>query len=115
MSEYFSGSTRILKNIETVPDRRMGSRRLYQRFHIKIDTLVECGNILYKGTIIDISKKGCRIITDNAIGMAVNQVTIKYVFPGELDTRHVRGKIKWMNQKENSFLIGIEFEKLQNI
>ena len=115
MSEYFSSDKKILDNIDIVPDQRGGSRRLHQRFHVNIDTILECGNILYKSTILDISKKGCRLITDNAIRTASNQVTLKYIIPGELDTRNVRGKIKWMDQKENSFLIGIEFEKLQNV
>jgi hypothetical protein len=114
MSEYFSGDKKILDNIGSVPDRRGGSRRLHQRFHVNIDTILECGNILYKGTIVDVSKKGCRVVSANPIRTATNQVTLKYIFPGELDTRIVRGKIKWIDQKENSVLIGIEFERLQN-
>lgn len=115
MSEYFSGDTRILKSIETVPDSRGGSRRLHQRFHVNIDTIVECGNIVYRGTIVDIGKKGCRVITDKAIPKATNLITLRYIFTGELDTRIVRGTIKWAEQKENRFHIGIEFEKLQNL
>ncbi len=114
MSEYFSGDKKILEHIDTVPDRRGGSRRLHQRFHVNVDTVVECGNILYKGRILDISKKGCRVITDNAIRTASNQVTLKYIFPGERDTRIIRGKIKWVDQKESNFIFGIEFEKLQS-
>jgi hypothetical protein len=114
MSEYFSGDKKILNNIESVPDRRGGSRRLHQRFHVNIDIILECGNIVYKGTLVDISKKGCRVLTDSAIRTASNQLILKYIFPGELDTRIVKGKIKWMEQKESSFLFGIEFEKLQN-
>jgi len=114
MREHFSGDKKIVDHIDTVPDQRGGSGRLHQGFHVSIDTILECGNILYKGTILDISKKGCHFITDNAIRTASNQVTLKYIFSGELDTRIVRGKIIWMEQKENSFLIGIEFEKLQN-
>ncbi len=114
MSEYFSGDKKILNNIETVPDRRGGSRRLHQRFHVNIDTILECGNVLYKATILDISQKGCRVVTDNAIRNASKQVTLKYIVPGELDTRTVMGKLKWTEQKENGFVLGIEFEKLQN-
>jgi hypothetical protein len=87
---------------------------LHQRCHVNIDTILECGNILYKGTILDISKKGCRVETDNTIRNASNQLTLKYIFPGELVTRIVGGKMKWMEQKENSFILGIEFEKPQH-
>jgi len=115
MSEYFSGDKKILENIETVPNNRGKSRRLDPRFYVNIDTMLECGNVFYKGTIVNISKKGCCVITDTPIPKSTNQVSLKYIFPGELDTRNVRGKIKWTDQKENSFLIGIEFEKLQNV
>jgi len=114
MSAYFSGDTKILDKINTVPDRRSGNRRLHQRFHVNLDAILECGDTLYKGTIINISKKGCRVITDHPIHAATNQVLLKYIAPGELDTRNVRGNIKWFNKKENGFLYGIEFEKLQN-
>jgi len=114
MSEYFSGDKKILDNIDSVPDRRGGSRRLHQRYHVSIETILECGNILYEGTIVEISKKGCRVVSANPVRTATNLVTLKYIFPGELDTRIVRGKIKWTDQKENSVLIGIEFERLQN-
>jgi hypothetical protein len=114
MRECCSGDKKILHNTETVPDRRGGSRRLHQRFHVNIDTILECGNILYKGTILDISKKGCRVATDSAIRNASNQLSLKYIFPGELDTRIVRGKIMWMEQTGNSFILGIEFEKPQH-
>jgi len=115
MSEYFSGDKKILDKIETVPDSRGGSRRQHQRFHVNLDTILECGNKLYKGTIINISKKGCSVITDKPIHTANNQVILKYIAPGELDTRNVRGNIKWFNKKENGFLYSIEFEKLQNV
>jgi len=114
MSECFSRDNKILNNIDSVPDRREGSRLLHQRFHVNIDTILECGNILYKGTIVDVSKKGCRVVSANPIRTATNQVTLKYIFPGERDPRIVRGKIKWIDQKENSVLMGIEFERLQN-
>ncbi len=114
MSEYFSGDKRIFDKINTVPDRRGGSRRLHQRFHVKIDTILEYGNIVCKGTIVDISKKGCRVLTDSAIRTASNQLILKYIFPGELDTRVVKGKIKCMEPKKNSFILGIEFEKTQH-
>ena len=113
MSEYVSGDTKTVDPSDIVPDRRGESRRLHQRFHVHIDTILECGNILYKGAILDISKKGCRVRTDNAIRNASNPLTITYVLPGEPDTRIVRGNITWMEQKENSFILGIEFEKLQ--
>lgn len=115
MSEYFSGSTRILKGIDTVPDRRGGSRRLYQRYQVTIDTTVECGNKLYNGTMIEISKSGCRVIIDNINRPETSHVTLKFLYPGELDTRTVKGKIKWKKQKENSLIFGIEFEKLQKV
>jgi len=115
MSEYFSGDTRILKNIEKVPDRRGGSRRLYPRVYANIATIVECGNSVCRGTIVNIGKKGCRVITDKTIPKGTNLITLRYIFPGELDTRIVRGTIKWTEQKESSFHIGIEFEKLQNL
>jgi hypothetical protein len=114
MSEYFSGDKKIFNKIDAAPDRRGGSRRLHQRFHVNIDTILECGNIVCKVIIVDISKKGCRIITDSAIRTASNHLILKFIFPGELDTRIVKGRIKWMEQKENSFLFGIAFEKLQN-
>jgi hypothetical protein len=114
MSDYRGGEKKTVDDIDTVLDLRGGSRRLHQRLHVNIDTILECGNILYKGTVVDVSKKGCSVISDTPIRTASNQVTLTYIFPGELDTRIVRGKIKWMGQKENSFILGIEFEKLQN-
>ncbi|GEM_PF-2834068 len=113
MSEYFSGDKKILDKIETAPDRRGGSRRRHQRFHVNLDAMLECGNILYKGIIINISKKGCRIITDNQIFGITNPVLLKYIAPGELETRNVRGMVKWQSKMENRFLYSIEFEKMQ--
>jgi hypothetical protein len=115
MSEYFSGDKKILDNIGTVPDRRGGSRRRHQRFHVTIDTILECGNILYTGAILDISRKGCRVRTANAIRTATNQVTLKFIFPGELDTRYARGRITWIRKHEAGFMLAIEFEKPQNL
>ncbi len=115
MSEYFSGDKKILDKIDKAPDNRGGSRRQHQRFHVNLDTVLECGNKLYKGSIINISKKGCRIITDNPIATATKHVILKYIAPGELDTRNVRGHVRWSNKKENRFLYSIEFEKLQNV
>jgi len=114
LSEYFSGDTRILKNIETVPDTRGSSQRRYPRFNANIDTIVECGNSVCRGTIVNVGKKGCRVITDKTIPKGTNLITLRYIFPGELDTRIVRGTIKWTEQKENSFHFGIEFDRLQN-
>jgi hypothetical protein len=114
MSEYVGGDIKPEDPLDIVPDRRVGSRRLHQRFHVHIDTILECGNILYKGTILDISRKGCRIITGNALRTAANHVTLQYIFPGEADTRNARGRITWVKQHETGFILGIEFEKLQN-
>jgi len=115
MSEYFSGDKKILNKIDRVPDQRGGSRRLHQRFHVSIDTILECSNTLYKGTIVNISKKGCHVITDKPIHSTTNHVILKYVSPEELDTRYVRGAIKWCAKKENRFHMSVEFEKLQNV
>jgi hypothetical protein len=114
MSACFSGDKSIFKNIEAVPNRRGVERRLHPRFYVNITTQLECGNILYKGTIVNISKKGCRVITDSPIHKATNQVALKFILPGESGTRNIKGMIKWTGRTENSFLIGIEFEKLQN-
>ena len=92
MREYFSGDKKIVDNIDTVPDRRGGSRRLHQGFHVSIDTVLECGNILYKGTIVDVSKKGCRVFAANPIRTASNQVTLKYIFPGRAGYQNRQGK-----------------------
>jgi hypothetical protein len=104
-----------LKNTETVPNRKGRERRLHPRFYVNVATLLDCGNILYKGIMVNISRKGCRVNTDSPIRTATNQVSLKYTLPGELDTRNVKGMIKWTRQTENSFLIGIEFQKLQNL
>ena len=114
MIEYFKNDKKILDNREAMPNKRGGSRRLHQRFHVNVDAMLECGNILYKGAIVDISKRGCRVVTNSAIRTAATHVTLKYIFPGERDSRNVRGKIKWMEQEEKKCLIGIEFEKLQH-
>lgn len=115
MSEYFSGDTKILDKIETVPDRRGGCRRRHKRFHVNLDTILECGNTLYKGTIMNISKKGCRVITDCQLPTAPKHIILRYTAPGELDTSTVRGHVRWCHKKENGFLYIIEFAKLQNV
>lgn len=115
MSEYFSGDKKILDNIETAPDRKGGSRRLHQRFHVNLDAILECGNKLSKGTIINISKKGCRVITDNPLHTETRHVILKYIAPGELDTSNVRGLVKCYSKKENRFIYSFEFEKPQNV
>jgi hypothetical protein len=115
MSEYFSGDTKILDKIDTVPNRRGGNRRLHQRFHVNLETILECGNKLYKGIIINISKKGCRVITNDPLDAATKQVILKYIPQGELDTRHVRGRVKWHSKMENRFLYSIELEKPQHV
>ena len=115
MGGYLSGDKGLLKIIEAVPDRKGIERRLHPRFYVNIPTHLECGNISYKGTIVNISKKGCRVITDSPIRSVTIQVILKYSFPGEPGTRNVKGMIRWMGKTENSFLIGIEFEKLQNL
>jgi hypothetical protein len=60
------------------------------------------------------SKKGCRVITNSPIRSVTIQVTLKFSFPGETGARNVKGMIRWMGKTENSYLVGIEFEKLQN-
>lgn len=88
---------------------------MHERFHVNIDATLECGNKVYKVIMINISKKGCRVITDNPIHNATGQVILTYTAPGELDSSNVRGKIKWSNKQENRFIYSIEFAKLQNI
>ena len=114
MSAYLSDDPGVLKHREAVPNRRGAERRLHPRFYVNISAQLECGNISYKGTIVNISRKGCRVITDGPIRTATSQVTLKYAFPGEPGTRNVKGMIKWTGKTENSFLIGIEFERQQN-
>ena len=55
------------------------------------------------------------VITDHPIHAATNHVVLKYTAPGELDTSHVRGFVKWHSKKENRFIYNIEFEKLQHV
>jgi hypothetical protein len=115
MSEYFIINGRTLKNVEAVPSRRGAERRLHPRFYVNITAQLECGNISYKGIIVNISKKGCCVITDSPIRAVTIQAFLKYKFPGELETRNIKGTIKWMGKTENSYLVGIEFEILQNL
>ena len=104
-----------LKNIETVPNRKGAERRLHQRFYVNVTTQLECGNIAYKGTIVNLSRKGCCVIINSPIRTVTNIIILKYSFPGEPGTRNVKGMIRWMGKTENSYLVGIEFEKLQNL
>ena len=111
MSEYFSGEKKIWNGTELVPDRRQGTRRRYTRFQVNLDGLLECENVFYKCTIVDLSIKGCRVMTGDAIHLESKHIILKFTMQGELDTTIVKGRVKWAIQEKGKYFLGINFDK----
>ena len=112
MGEFFSGNKKIWDGMDMVPDRRRETRRQHPRFHVNLEAELQCGEASYQCTMVDISQKGCRVITEKPIHNTTRNTIIKFIPPKQLDTMFVKGIIRLKNQTEEGFSIGISFEKI---
>ena len=111
MGEFFSGKKKIWDGMDMVPDRRRQTRRQHPRFHVNFEAELQCANVSYQCTMVDISQMGCRVITEKPIQNASRDVIVKFIAPKQLDHIYVKGKIRLKNQTEQGFSLGISFEK----
>jgi len=109
MGELFSGTKKVWSGMNMVSDRRKQTRRRHPRFQENLDTVVQINNISYQYTTLDISKTGCRVMSEKPIKNAGREVIVKLIIPKQLDPTFATGKIKWINHAEKGCFIGIEF------
>ncbi len=109
MGEMFSGTKKVLNGLDMVPDRRRQNQRQHPRFQVNFDTELQFENVSYQCTMVDISQKGCRIMSEKPIPNITEEVIVKFIVPKQLDSVFAKGKIKWKNQIEEGFFILIEF------
>jgi len=111
MGEFFSGTKKVWNGMDMVPDRRKQTRRQHPRFQVNLDTVVQIDNVSYQCTMLDISKTGCRVMSEKPIQNVSREVIVKFMAPKQLDYTFATGKIKWIHLAEKSCLIGIAFGK----
>ncbi len=111
MSKSLRSKKKVWVKMDLVPDRRERPRRQHQRYRVNYDSELQSDNICYQCTMVDISKKGCRVITDQPIQNVTDEVIVKFIVPRQLDPIYAKGKIKWKGSAEKEFPVGIEFEK----
>ena len=63
-------------------------------------------------TLVDVSREGVRISlhTSEKISAGLN-VTLEVIVPGELDPLILKGNLKWVQERENVFIAGIELAR----
>lgn len=91
----------------------MDNRRKFSRFgtHMKAQYYLQERNRGWEEcTVIDISRKGMGIqfLTDETIRVG-STLHLEISIPTELETIHVKGILKRINQRENDFVGGIEW------
>ena len=112
MGEFFSGKKKVWDGMDMVPDRRSQNRRQHPRFQVNLETELQIADVSYQCTMVDISQKGCRVITEKPIQTAARDVIVKFIAPRQLDPMFVKGKIRLKNQTDKGFSLGIAFEKM---
>lgn len=111
MGDFFSGTKKVWNGMDMVPDRRKQTRRQHPRFQVNFDTVLQIDNVIYQCTMLDISQKGCRVMSEEPIQNVTKEVIDKFMVPERLDPVYAAGKIKWINLAGKGFFIGIAFRK----
>ena len=66
-------------------------------------------------TVLDASRKGMGIKFHTPEGIKVGSIiNLETVVPSETEPLNVRGTLKWIKQKENELIGGVEFAEVQD-
>ena len=107
------------KKIENVNLRTFKRFDCYLPASLQVQARVQDRNLIFQGTIIDISKGGCKM----AIGLhelewvteplqIQSAVEIHVALPGVENELELRGKVKSMTKNDESLLLGVQFIEL---
>lgn len=89
-----------------------------KRVNCTIPVKIVIDNKNYKGTMLDISKKGCRYLTrdlreTNLLSLKKDdQISLLCQFPGVKDEQVVPGKVKNIKKTALELSLGIQFQKM---
>jgi c-di-GMP-binding flagellar brake protein YcgR len=92
--------------------------RSIKRVNCTLAVTMTIGNYESKGTMLDISRKGCRCLTSTTKEIKLlsikkeEQISFRCQFPGVQDDQVVTGNIKNIKMDKQETAIGIQFQKM---